>query len=56
MRSDFPVWRKSSYSTSSTGNCVEVVFGQTVALRDSKNPAGPMITMSPAAWRAFLSA
>lgn len=56
MRSDFPVWRKSSYSAGSTGNCVEVAFGQTVALRDSKNPAGPMITMSPAAWRVFLSA
>lgn len=49
-------WRKSSRS-GETGqtNCVEVAFGGTVAVRDSKNPAGPILTVSPVAWRAFLS-
>jgi hypothetical protein len=49
-------FRKSSYSTSGGSNCVEVAFGKAVAVRDSKDPAGPMIKVSPAAWRAFLSA
>lgn len=56
MPLDFPTWRKSRYSTDGGSNCVEVAFGETVALRDSKNPEGSMITVSPAAWRAFLSA
>jgi hypothetical protein len=56
MPLDFPTWRKSSYSASSGGDCVEVAFGKTVALRDSKNPAGPTITVSQSAWRAFLGA
>ncbi|MFD9734068.1 DUF397 domain-containing protein [Umezawaea sp. NPDC059074] len=50
-------WRKSSYSSENgEGNCVEVSFGRTVAVRDSKNPAGPILTVSEAAWRLFLSA
>jgi hypothetical protein len=50
-------WRKSSYSGSDgQGDCVEVAFGGTVAVRDSKNPAGPILTVSLVAWRAFLSA
>ena len=48
-------WRKSSYSSTPNGNCVEVSFGRTVAVRDSKNPAGPILTVSEAAWRSFLS-
>ncbi|MBX7266508.1 DUF397 domain-containing protein [Micromonospora sp. Llam7] len=50
-------WRKSSRSGTGNGNCVEVatnVAGM-VAVRDSKNPDGPMLTASPAEWRAFLS-
>ena len=34
-------WRKSSHSGSGT-NCVEVAEG---AVRDSKNPAGPVLTV-----------
>lgn len=49
-------WRKSSYSdTQGVGNCVEVTFGGIVAVRDSKNPAGPILIVAPAAWQAFLS-
>ena len=36
-------WRKSSFSGGNGGNCVEVAF--TIgALRDSKNPSGPVLT------------
>jgi hypothetical protein len=47
-------WRKSSFSSDIQGNCVEVAFGKAeAAVRDSKRP-GPMIAVSPAAWRAFV--
>jgi hypothetical protein len=47
-------WRKSSFSTGSQSNCVEVGFGPVgVAVRDSKNAAGPMLTMNLPAWRAL---
>lgn len=37
-------WVKSSYSNGSSGNCVEVARSATVvAVRDSKNPAGPVL-------------
>jgi hypothetical protein len=45
-------WRKSSASASN-GHCVEVAPGPLVAVRDSKDPAGPVLAFSPAAWRAF---
>jgi hypothetical protein len=48
-------WRKAS--ASSTGNCVEVTVNLpgVVAVRDSKDPAGPALTFTPDAWRAFTS-
>ncbi|MFH9575480.1 DUF397 domain-containing protein [Streptomyces sp. NPDC017230] len=49
-------WRKSSYSGDQGGNCVEVAElprHATVAVRDSKNPAGPALTLAPAAFTAF---
>jgi hypothetical protein len=47
-------WRKSSFSEGSQTNCVEVGFGPVgVAVRDSKNAAGPMLTMDLAGWRAL---
>jgi hypothetical protein len=48
-------WRKSSYSNGGGGACVEVAFAEVVAVRDSKNASGPMITVTPAAWRAFVA-
>ncbi|CUW31301.1 MULTISPECIES: DUF397 domain-containing protein [Streptomyces] len=49
-------WRKSSYSSSEGGNCVEVATHPTaIHIRDSKIPAGPLLTLSPATWSGFLN-
>jgi uncharacterized protein DUF397 len=50
-------WRKSSYSGGS-GNCVEVAGGLpgAVGVRDSKDPAGPALVVSPGSWRHFTAA
>ncbi|MGY3681253.1 DUF397 domain-containing protein [Streptomyces sp. TE33382] len=47
---------KSSYSTLEK-DCVEVArnIPRTVAVRDSKRPGGPVLTVTPAAWDAFTS-
>lgn len=49
-------WRKSTRSQGS-GACVEVaaLSGHRIAIRDSKNPAGPALVMTAGQWRAFLS-
>jgi hypothetical protein len=48
-------WRKSSYSGNNGGDCIEVTsnLGDVVAVRDSKDPEGPVLVFSPAVWRAF---
>jgi hypothetical protein len=47
-------WRRSTKSAS--GNCVEVaVAGGSVLIRDSANPDGVVLSLSPAAWSAFLA-
>jgi hypothetical protein len=47
-------WRKSSYSGSEGGECVEVAtHPAAVHIRDSKNPDGPMLTLTPSTWAAF---
>ncbi|MDI5964019.1 Scr1 family TA system antitoxin-like transcriptional regulator [Streptomyces sp. SL13] len=53
----FPVpWRASSHSGPEGGNCVEVARdGGTVAVRDSKDPAGPVLTFGAAQWTAFVA-
>jgi hypothetical protein len=49
-------WAKSSYSGDSA-NCVEWRHGAAaVDVRDSKDPAGPHLTVSPDSWRAFIDA
>jgi hypothetical protein len=49
-----PTWRKSSYSGANNGNCVEVGnAARTVAVRDSKDPQGPRLAITPAVWSAF---
>ncbi|MEU6773339.1 DUF397 domain-containing protein [Streptomyces sp. NPDC046759] len=50
-------WRKSSYSGGSSDNCLEVsdpARPAHVPVRDSKNPTGPAIVFSAAAWTEFL--
>ncbi len=50
------IWRKSSYSGSSGGQCVEVATNlpAIVAVRDSKNTTGPELTVSNQAWSLFV--
>ncbi|MFC9944678.1 DUF397 domain-containing protein [Streptomyces pratensis] len=50
-------WRKSSYSSDQGGDCVEVsAHPAAVHIRDSKVTDGPVLTVPPAAWAAFVSA
>jgi hypothetical protein len=49
------MWTKSSRSGENGGNCVEVAgLSRAVAIRDSKNPNGPVLVVSVAEWRNFL--
>ncbi len=50
-------WRKSSYSGNGGANCVGVGTGPagTVAVRDSKDPQGPVLIVSPGDWARFLT-
>ena len=49
-------WVKSSFSFAN-GNCVEVAElpGNTVGIRDSRDPGGPVLRFTRAEWAAFLS-
>ncbi len=49
------IWRKSSYSGTQGGNCVEVARAGigVVAVRDSKDGEGPRLAFGPAQWRRF---
>ena len=49
-------WRKSSYSGTNGGDCVEVAdgFPGVVPVRDSKNPVGPVLVLGVGAWQAFV--
>jgi hypothetical protein len=48
-------WRKSSRSGGNGGACVEVAgnLPRIIAVRDSKDPAGPALVMTPGDWQAF---
>ncbi len=48
-------WRKSPYS-SGNGNCVEVAFlGGAIAVRNDRDPEGPVLIFTPAEWDAFVA-
>ncbi|GAA1869699.1 DUF397 domain-containing protein [Actinomadura bangladeshensis] len=51
------VWRKSSRSGSGD-QCVEMaaLSSDLRAVRDSKDPAGPALVLTPSAWRGLLEA
>jgi hypothetical protein len=50
-------WRTSSRSNGG-GDCVEIAdnLPGVVAVRDSKDPAGPTLIFTPETWRGFLDA
>ncbi|MEU1629338.1 DUF397 domain-containing protein [Streptomyces sp. NPDC020096] len=52
-------WFKSSSSGQNNGNCVEVADltseNNLIAIRDSKDKAGPALLVTPAAWSTFIS-
>ena len=50
------VWLKSSRSNGNGGNnCVEVAVVDTaVGVRDSKDPTGPILRFTSAAWESFV--
>jgi hypothetical protein len=48
------VWRKAERSTSNGGECVEVAsLPEIIAVRDSKDPSGPVLPFSSEKWRSF---
>lgn len=48
-------WRKSSFSGGENNDCVELNLTPAAsAIRDSKNPTGPVLTLTPTAWSALL--
>ncbi|REK84581.1 DUF397 domain-containing protein [Streptomyces inhibens] len=52
-------WIKSSYSSAEGGNCLEwaptyVKAAGVVPVRDSKEPHGPTLGFSTAAWTSFV--
>jgi hypothetical protein len=54
-------WRKSSYSNGTGGSCVEITEltspasdnKHAVAVRDSKDPQGPVLALTARQWRTF---
>ncbi|MCF2531962.1 DUF397 domain-containing protein [Yinghuangia soli] len=51
-------WRKSSYSSSQGGECVEVAgsSGRTIPVRDSKDATRGTVDVATAAWASFTNA
>ncbi|WP_326826101.1 DUF397 domain-containing protein [Streptosporangium sp. NBC_01756] len=50
-------WRKSSFSGSDGSNCVEIaaLSGGRRAVRDSKDPGGPALVLTPGQWTTFVT-
>jgi Domain of unknown function (DUF397) len=56
MESLDPRWRKSSYSGTSGGSCIEL--GQSprgVLVRNTTDRSGPVLRFTPDAWREFIA-
>jgi hypothetical protein len=55
------IWLKSSFSSGNGGARVEIAFvpgskegsDQVIAMRDARNPDGPVLIFTPAEWEAF---
>jgi hypothetical protein len=52
------IWRKSSFSGSNGGGCVEVAHfpASAIGVRDSKDPDGPALVFSADEWSQFIQA
>jgi hypothetical protein len=51
-----PAWRKSSYSSSNGGACLELAdLGATVGIRDSKDPDGPKLIVPRDTFRTMIT-
>ncbi|MFE5076225.1 DUF397 domain-containing protein [Streptomyces halstedii] len=51
-----PHWFKSSYSGAEGGQCLEVAARpNAVWVRDSKHVTGPVLTLTPGGWSAFVA-
>jgi hypothetical protein len=50
-------WVKSTHSGPTGGNCVEVALlaGGRVAVRNSRDPAGPVLVFPAAEWATFVA-
>ncbi|MFI9271179.1 DUF397 domain-containing protein [Kitasatospora sp. NPDC052896] len=50
-------WRKSSYSGTNGGNCIEIADGLpgVVPVRDSKDPDGPVLVFGVEAFADFIA-
>ncbi|MBC7267841.1 MAG: DUF397 domain-containing protein [Streptomyces sp.] len=53
-------WFKSSYSDGTGQNCLEATplphpTAPSIAIRDSKSPAGPALLLPSSAWAAFVA-
>ena len=49
-------WRKSSHSGANEGNFVEIATAlRLVAVRDSKDPAGPVLAFARTEWRGLVT-
>jgi hypothetical protein len=46
-------WRKSSYSGSNGGQCVEIAAPGRVLVRDTEDRTGAVLEFGPDAWREF---
>jgi hypothetical protein len=48
-------WRRSNRSGPFSDNCVEVAFVDgAIAVRDSRNPTGPVLLFTQGEWDAFV--
>ncbi|MFE3517587.1 DUF397 domain-containing protein [Streptomyces sp. NPDC059166] len=55
VRTPESAWFKSSYSSGAGGECVEVAArAHTVHVRDSKDKAGPILSVACGGWAAFV--
>lgn len=49
-------WKKSSYSAAN-GDCIEVATtdDEVIAVRDSKDPKGPILSFTKESWASFVA-